>query len=81
VHPAFASGRYAMEINFNMAACAVIYGCTVRSQQVSEGCCTLRKQKTSYEGWPAENRVEPDSIQGMPSVSAASKNGRDDGKG
>lgn len=37
---------------------------------------TQRKQKTSYEGWPAKNRVEPEGMQGAPSVSAASKNGR-----
>ncbi len=37
---------------------------------------TQRKQKTSYEGWPAKTRVEPEGMQGAPSVSAASKNGR-----
>jgi len=40
---------------------------------------TQRKQKTSYEGWPAENRVEPEGMQEAPSVSAASKNGRNSG--
>ncbi len=37
---------------------------------------TQRKQKTSNEGWPAENRVEPEGMQGVPSVISASKNRR-----
>ena len=39
---------------------------------------TRRKQKTSKEGWPAKNRVEPEGMPGGPSVSAASENGRND---
>ena len=38
---------------------------------------TRRKQKTSHGGWPAENRVEPEGMQGVPSVFSASKDGRD----
>lgn len=38
-----------------------------------------RKQKTSNEGWPAKAGVEPRSMQGAPSISAASKKGRNDG--
>lgn len=37
---------------------------------------TQRKQKTPHEGWPAKNRVEPEGMQGVLSVSAAAKNGR-----
>ncbi len=37
-----------------------------------------RRQKTSYEGWPAEVRVEPGVKQGASSISAAAKNGRND---
>lgn len=40
---------------------------------------TRRKQKTLNEGWPAENRVEPEGMQGAPSVSAAFKNGGNGG--
>ena len=40
---------------------------------------TQRKQKTSQEGWPAKKRVEPQGMQGVQSVSAASKDGRNDG--
>jgi len=40
---------------------------------------TQRKQKTSNGGWPAKDRVEPEYMQGVPSVSAASKNGRNGG--
>jgi hypothetical protein len=40
-----------------------------------------RKQKTSHEGCPSENRVEPNGMQGAPNVSAASKNGRGYGNG
>lgn len=40
-----------------------------------------RKQKTSNEGYPAKKRVEPEGMQGVPSASAASKNGRNDGNG
>ena len=40
---------------------------------------TQRKQKTSNEGWPAKNRVEPEGMQGALSVSAASKSGRNGG--
>jgi len=40
---------------------------------------TQRKQKTSKEGWPAKKRVEPQGMQGVQSVSAASKDGRNDG--
>ena len=40
---------------------------------------TQRKQKTSYEGWPVKNRVEPEGMQGVLSVLAASKNGRNGG--
>lgn len=40
---------------------------------------TQRKQKTSNEGWPAKNRVEPKGMQGAPSVSTASENGRNGG--
>lgn len=40
---------------------------------------TQRKQKTSNEGCPAKNRVEPEDMQGAPSVSAASENRRNDG--
>ena len=36
----------------------------------------LRKQKTSKEDWLAKNRVEPEGMPGVPSVSAASENGR-----
>jgi len=39
---------------------------------------TRRKQKTSKEGWPAKNKVEPEGIPGVPSVTAASENGRND---
>lgn len=38
-----------------------------------------RRQKTSNEGWPAKAGVEPRSMQGAPSISAASKKGRNDG--
>ncbi len=38
-----------------------------------------RKQKTSKEGWPAKAGVEPRSMQGVPSISAASKKGRNNG--
>lgn len=37
-----------------------------------------RKQKTSKEGCPAEDKVEPEGMPGVPSVSAASENGRND---
>jgi len=37
---------------------------------------TRRKQKTSKEDWPAKNKVEPEGMPGVPSVSAASENGR-----
>lgn len=37
---------------------------------------TQRKRKTSNEGCPAKNRVEPEGMQGAPSVSAASEDGR-----
>jgi RNA-directed DNA polymerase len=37
-----------------------------------------RKQKTSKEGCPAEDKVEPEGMPGVPSVSAVSENGRDD---
>ena len=40
---------------------------------------TQRKQKTSEEGWSAKKRVEPEDMQGAPSVSAATKGGRDNG--
>lgn len=40
---------------------------------------TRRKQKTSEEGCPAKERVEPEGMQEVPSVFAASKNGRNDG--
>lgn len=40
---------------------------------------TQRKQKTSNEGWPAKNRVEPEGMQGATSVPAASEDGRNDG--
>ena len=40
---------------------------------------TLRKQKTSDEGYQAKNRVEPEGMQGAQSVSAASDNGRNGG--
>ncbi len=40
-----------------------------------------RKQKTSEEGYPAKERVEPESMQGAPSASAASKDGRNDDNG
>jgi group II intron reverse transcriptase/maturase len=40
---------------------------------------TQRKQKTSNEGWLAKNRVEPEGMQGVPSVSAASEDGRNNG--
>jgi len=40
---------------------------------------TQRKQKTSNEGCPAKNRVEPEGMQGAPSVPAASEDGRNDG--
>ncbi len=36
----------------------------------------LSKQKTSKEGWPSKNRVEAESMPGVPSVSAATKSGR-----
>ena|GEM_PF-1577794 len=39
---------------------------------------TRGKQKTSKEDWPAKNRVEPEGMPGVPSVSAASENGRND---
>ena len=42
---------------------------------------TQRKQKTSKEGWPAKNRVEPEGTQGAPSGSTASEDGRDGGNG
>lgn len=42
---------------------------------------TQRKQKTSYEGCPAKNRVEPEGMQEALSVSAASKNGRNGDNG
>lgn len=38
-----------------------------------------RRQKTSNEGWPAKAGVEPRSMQGAPSISAASKKVRNDG--
>jgi len=41
---------------------------------------TQREQKTSAEGCPAENRVEPEGMRGAPSVSAASKSGRNNGR-
>ena len=37
---------------------------------------TQRKQKTSKEGWPAKDKVEPEGMPGGPSVSAVSENGR-----
>ena len=37
---------------------------------------TRGKQKTSKEDWPAKNRVEPEGMSGVHSVSAASENGR-----
>lgn len=40
---------------------------------------TQLKQKTSNEGYPAKNRVEPKGMQGAPSVSAASENERNGG--
>lgn len=40
---------------------------------------TQRKQKTSQEGCPVKSRVEPEGIQGAQSVTAASKDGRNDG--
>lgn len=40
---------------------------------------TQRKQKTSNGGWTAKDRVEPEGMQGVLSVSAASKNGRNGG--
>lgn len=40
---------------------------------------TQREQKTSNEGWSAKNRVEPEGMQGAPSVSAASEDGRNNG--
>lgn len=39
---------------------------------------TRGKQKTPEEDWPAKNRVEPEGMPGVPSVSAASENGRND---
>ena len=39
---------------------------------------TRGKQKTSKEGCSAENRVEPEGMPGVLSVSAASENGRND---
>jgi RNA-directed DNA polymerase len=39
---------------------------------------TRGKQKTPKEGWPAEDRVEPEGMPGELSVSAASENGRND---
>jgi RNA-directed DNA polymerase len=39
---------------------------------------TRRKQKTLKEDWPVENRVEPEGMPGVPSVSAASEDGRND---
>jgi len=39
---------------------------------------TRGKQKTSKEDWLAKNRVEPEGMPGVPSVSAASENGRND---
>ncbi len=39
---------------------------------------TRGKQKTSKEGWSAKNRVEPEGMPGVSSVSAVSENGRND---